>query len=82
MKDTFTSVFPGYNHEPITCYTRAASHILHPVYEKDIEDKPMHDISRRYTHKMDEVKNYSESMYKLGAFAPQPRKRAWIKWIE
>ena len=53
MKDTFTSVFPGYNHEPITCYTRAASHILHPVYEKDIENKPMHDISRRYTHKMD-----------------------------
>jgi hypothetical protein len=30
MKDSFTRILPAYNHQPSSCYTNAASHILHP----------------------------------------------------
>lgn len=71
MKDSFTQVFPAYKHEKITCYRKCASHILHPIIEKNFEGKPAYDISgNKYNHRMDEVKEYSESMYKLGNFAP------------
>jgi|TARA_B110000977_G_scaffold161356_1_gene206240 hypothetical protein len=70
MHDSFTRVLPSYNHVQNSCYTTAQSHYLHPQYKKDILYKPMTDIDRRYTHKHDFIKNYSESMYKLGVFAP------------
>ena len=38
----------------------------------------MPEIDRSYTHKVDVIKDYSESMYKLGVFAPPPRKAAVI----
>tara|TARA_B110000285_G_C14914276_1_gene509446 strand:- start:107 stop:217 length:111 start_codon:yes stop_codon:yes gene_type:complete len=34
----------------------------------------MVEIDRKYTHKVDVIKNYSEEMYKLGTFAPKPIK--------
>ena len=74
MRDTFTNIFPGYNHQPQTCFTKAASHIFHPKYEKSLEDKPIYALDKRNNHKVDEIKNYSEEMYKLGCFAPQPIK--------
>ena len=77
MKDTFTNIFPSYSHVPSTCYTKAASHILHPQYEKDLENKKASEIDRKFTHKVDPIKQYSEEMYKLGAFAPQPIKGKW-----
>ena len=76
MKDSFTRVLPSYNHEASSCYRPSASHVLHPIFETDTEGKPAAHISRRWTHKMDEVKDYSESMYRLGIFAPPPRKAA------
>ena len=74
MKDTFTSIFPNYNHVQRTVFDRqkmTTSNEL-PLYEKDQVDpeKPIVNIDRHYTHKMDPIKNYSEEMYKLGIFAP------------
>ena len=74
MKDTFTRITPGYNHMPKSCYSKAASHMLHSKFDMDLEDKPTANISRVYTHKIDRIKNYSEEMYKLGVLAPQPLK--------
>ena len=74
MRDTFTRILPGYNHQPQTCFTKAASHIFHPKYEKCLENKPMYDVDRINNHKVDPIKNYAEEMYKLGTFAPKPIK--------
>ena len=79
MRDTFTNIFPGYDHKPETCYRsvdKSITHHLYPIHEKNIEGKPMAHIERNYTHKMDDIKDYSEEMYKLGVFAPPPRKAA------
>ena len=73
MHDTFTNIFPGYNHKPETCYKlvdKSITHQMHPVYEENIEGKPMAYIDRKYTHKMDTIKDYSEEMYRLRTFAP------------
>ena len=76
MRDTFTSIFPSYSHTDRTVFTTIQSHITHKYPTKQQEDpnKPMHEMDRRYTHKVDVIKNYSEEMYKLGTFAPQPIK--------
>ena len=73
MRDTFTRILPNYSHIKTSCYQKAASHILHQNWEKNLEDKPMHNISRVHTKKFDPMKVYSEEMRKLGTFAPQPR---------
>ena len=77
MKDSFTQIFPSYSHVKKTCYTKAFSHEKHPIYEEDLEDKPAANIDRKHTHKRDAIKEYSEEMYKLGSFAPQPIKGKW-----
>lgn len=66
MKDSFTSVFPAYGHVKKTSYTTAASHVLHPIIEKNDIGLPAVDINRTNTHKVDPMKDYSESMYRLG----------------
>ena len=79
MRDTFTNIFPGYNHKKETCYRlvdKSFTHHMHPVYEENIEGNPMALIDRKHTHKMDPIKDYSEEMYKLRDFAPKPRKAA------
>ena len=78
MRDTFTSIFPNYNHVQRTVFKKndlTTTNEL-PLYEKDQTDpeKPITDIDRHYTHKTDPIKHYSEEMYKLGIFAPQPIK--------
>lgn len=78
MVDSFTRILPGYDHLPSSCYTNAASHTLHPQYQKSIENMPITEIDRKYTHKVDPIKDYSESMYRLGVFAPPARKAAII----
>ena len=78
MVDSFTRILPAYDHVPNTCYTKAATHVLHPHYQTSIEETPMHEIDRTHTHKFDPIKDYSESMYKLGVFAPAPRKAALV----
>ena len=76
MADSFTRILPAYDHVSSSCYTRAVSHAMHPSYDKSITDTPMVDIDRHYTHKLDKMKMFSESMYKLGIFAPPNRKAA------
>ena len=79
MRDTFTNIFPAYNHKPETCYNlveKSITHHMHPIYENNTEGEPMANINRIYTHKMDPIKDYSEEMYKLRDFAPKPRKGA------
>ena len=74
MRDTFTSIFPSYGHVQKTVFNKNGLHTgnVHVLYEKDQTDpkKPITNIDRRHTHKVDEIKNYSEEMYKLGSFAP------------
>ena len=76
MRDTFTRILPNYSHLKNSCYQKAASHILHERYDRDLEDKPAHKIERIYTKKFDHMKVYSEEMRKLGSFAPQPIRAA------
>jgi hypothetical protein len=42
----------------------------------DIEGKPFTYQPRMNNHRFDEIKTYNEEMYKLGVFAPPPRKAA------
>ena len=37
---------------------------------------PIHQINRTFNHKYDDTKEYQEMLYKLGEFAPKPRKAA------
>ena len=46
MRDTFTKIFPNYNHEKGTCYTKSFSHEKHPMYEEDLEKIPTTQINR------------------------------------
>ena len=68
MKDTFTSLFPHYNHKenPETAFKNSFSHSIHKSI--DISQEPQ--VLRNYNHRKDNLKDYSESMYKLGPFAP------------
>ena len=67
IQDSFTKIYPTYTHEPRTCYTKAASHIMHPKHETS---KSMN----YYNHKMDPMKEYAESMFAMKALAPEPRR--------
>ncbi len=53
MKDTFTNIIPLYKHEPKTCFTQTFSHIIHPEFKTNIENKPWKHESREYNHKFD-----------------------------
>ena len=78
MRDTFTQIFPSYDHRKETVYlngkVKCFSHNNHPRYEETIDNIPLGKIDKRYNHKIDKIKDYSEEMYKLGSFAPQPIK--------
>ncbi len=72
MKDTFTNIIPLYKHEPKTCFTQTFSHIIHPEFKTNIENKPWKHESREYNHKFDQIKIYNEEMLKIKEFAPKP----------
>ena len=58
-----------YQHVKDTAYTTSMSHHMHqPNY---ITDRPM--LEKMNMHMMDDLKKYSESMYRLGALAPVKR---------
>lgn len=65
MRDTFTNIFPTYNHGEPTCYQKTMMHSLFSYPREQEDGSPMHKIDRTFTHKMDEIKQYSESMYKV-----------------
>ena len=65
MRDTFTKIFPSYTHADPTCYIASMTHHKHYYPKKDDVGKRMQEIDRTFTHKMDFIKEYSESMYKI-----------------
>ena len=67
MRDTFTSVFPAYNHgEPTIFKSNRPSYQTYFVYPKRNDDgRITHLINREFTHKIDAIKEYSESMTKI-----------------
>lgn len=65
MRDTFTKLFPCYEHGSPTCYQSTKTHMLHQYPDQDDEGRPTHAIDRTYTHKKDEMKNYTECMLKI-----------------
>ena len=67
MRDTFTKVIPLYNHnEPTTFYTnKPVSHLKHVYPKRNDDGRITYQINREYTHKIDQMKDYNESMYKI-----------------
>ena len=64
MRDTFTKIFPGYEHGSPTCYKPGVTHSTF-VYPKQIDGKLPHDIDRTYTKKNDFIKIYTEEILKI-----------------
>lgn len=67
MRDTFTKIFPAYNHGEETTIKGKTSitHNLHEYPKTDDLGRPTAAIDRTYTHKMDFIKEYTESMIKI-----------------
>lgn len=65
MRDTFTKIFPSYTHAEPTCYIASTTHHKHYYPKQNDLGGTMQDIDRSYTHKMDFMKEYTESMLKI-----------------
>ena len=76
MRDTFTNILPTYGHVDRTVMQPPHSHKVHPEIKEDIMGRKFKDFPREYNHKFDPMKTYSEEMYRLGIWAPQPIKQA------
>jgi hypothetical protein len=73
LRDTFTKLFPTYNHAPQTVYSPSATHHQFNYHERQFDGSPTHRIDRKYTHKMDEIKTFTEEMLKIAAIADMRR---------
>jgi hypothetical protein len=73
MRDTFTKIFPSYTHVNQTCYSPSHTHAIHFYPSKLPDGSPTHQIDRRFTHKMDEIKTYTEEMLKIADIADMRR---------
>ena len=69
MRDTFTKLFPTYSHEPKTVFSPSAAHTQFVYPDRQYDGKPTYKIDRTYTHKMDEIKTYTEEMLKIVSIA-------------
>ena len=67
MRDTFTMVFPSYNHGEKTTFdmNKSITHNLHTYPKRNDDGDITHAINREYTHKKDTMKIYHESMLKI-----------------
>lgn len=65
MRDTFTKIFPSYTHAEPTCYQPSMTQFQHFYPKKDDLGNRMQNIDRANTHKMDFMKEYTESMLKI-----------------
>jgi hypothetical protein len=67
MKDTFTKIFPSYNHGEASTIAanKSITHNLYKYPKHNDDGLITHDINREHTHKKDAIKIYSESMYKI-----------------
>ena len=70
MRDTFTKIFPSYNHSEPTVFkaNRPWTETTHFYPAMNDSGRKTHVINREYTHKVDEIKFYSETMYKMEDF--------------
>jgi hypothetical protein len=74
IRDTFTKIFPTYNHESYTTYKDpTVTHGTHFYPSAQYDGSPTHAIDRRYTHKFDEMKIYNEEMLKIAEIADMRR---------
>ena len=73
MRDTFTKIFPSYTHGEPTRYSPSQTHSTFNYPGNQHDGTPMHKIDRRYTHKMDEIKTYTEEMLKIKGIADMRR---------
>ena len=67
MRDTFTKIFPSYEHGMPTNYSPKKIHSkwTHSYPEKNDLGGNAFDIDRTYTHKKDEMKQFHEAMLKI-----------------
>ena len=66
MRDTFTKIFPSYDHCPTTTYKMPSqTHYQFNYPEKNIDGQPIHQIDRTFTHKTDAMKYYNEEIIKV-----------------
>ena len=83
MRDTFTKTIPSYNHGEGTGMRKTFSHSLHSYNGHNPETgKATHLISRRHTHKEDEMIGYTEHMLKMSNFydTKLPQEKGEHKW--
>jgi hypothetical protein len=74
IRDTFTKIFPTYNHESYTTYQAPTiTHATHFYPATQYDGSLTHAIDRRYTHKFDEMKIYNEEMLKIAEIADMRR---------
>ena len=79
MRDTFCKIFPSYNHGKPTVYQNPNSsytQFVHVYPKRNDDGRYTHKINRENTHKKDEWKIYSESMYKISDMYDMKRKKA------
>lgn len=67
MRDTFTKIFPSYNHGEPTVLEghQSYTHQSHGYPKRNDDGRVTHAINREYTHKKDVMKDYHESMLKI-----------------
>ena len=64
MQDTFTKLFPSYNHAQPTVFHnhKPVSQTMHIYPKRGEKGQALHKIDRQYTRKKDFLKVYHESM--------------------
>ena len=67
MKDSFNTLFPTYTHGRHSTTKVNVPKSQHDFieYKTDLLGNPMTNISREYTHKNDEIKDYAVGMAKV-----------------
>jgi hypothetical protein len=70
MRDTFTKLFPTYNHNEPTTFkaNKPVTHLTHVYPKRNDDGRITYMIDREYTFKKDPVKEYKETMYKMHDF--------------
>lgn len=67
MRDTFTKILPTYTHGAPTTFAenKSITHLRHVYPKRNDDGRITYNISREYTHKKDQFKDYKECMYRM-----------------
>ena len=80
MRDTFTKIFPSYTHATPTTFAmnETMTHEKFVYPRRNDDGRITYVIDREYTHKVDQMKDYNETMYKMtdlvACFKPSGKK--------